>query len=185
MVSAEALFADLRRASDPDPEAYDNAAYEALRKPRAKAGPREPVRVIAIRRTVAPDWVAVARALPNFRGHLQPRLPADGFSDPADPATLRRDVALAERYGLFGFCHEVASVEAAGNRRYGFPVLPRVDRAKRTRPSAASPALASPHAIRIDGRPVLLLPAGRRSGGVAQDRGAVPDPARRNARSGL
>ncbi|MDB5496348.1 MAG: hypothetical protein JWP28_379, partial [Phenylobacterium sp.] len=85
-VSAEALFDDLRRAGTPDPDAYDNAAYAALRQPRASPEPREPVRVVAIRRTAAPDWVAVARALPNFRGHLQPRLPADGFADPADPA---------------------------------------------------------------------------------------------------
>ena len=41
-VSAEALFADLRRASDPDPEAYDNEAYQRLRRPRKNLAPREP-----------------------------------------------------------------------------------------------------------------------------------------------
>src|SRR6185312_8175350 len=94
-VSAEALFSDLRSSRAPDPEAYDNGAYAALRQTRRAAGPREPVRVVAFRKTVAPDWLAVAAALPNFRGHLQPRLPADGFTDPADAATLRRDTALA------------------------------------------------------------------------------------------
>lgn len=157
VVSAEALFADLRRASDPDPEAYDNAAYEALRRPRAGAGPRTPVQVIAIRRSTAPDWVAVAGALPNFRGHLQPRHPADGFTDPAAPATLRRDVALAQRYGLGGFCHEVASAEvAAAVTAVDFPFC-----LAWTGPADAAPALAalaSPQAIRIGGRPVLLLP---------------------------
>jgi hypothetical protein len=158
VVSAEALFEDLRRAADPDPAAYDNDAYEALRRPpAADAGPREPVRVIAIRRNAAPDWVAVARALPNFRGHLQPRLPADGFTDPADPASLARDVALAQRYGLGGFCHEVASAaEAAAMAAPGFPFC----LAWTGGAAVAIPALGAPHALRVEGRPILLLPAG-------------------------
>jgi len=156
VVSAEALFEDLRRASDPDPAAYDNDAFEALRQPRGEAGPREPVRVIAIRRAAAPDWVAVARALPNFRGHLQPRLPADGFTDPSDPASLARDVALAQRYGLGGFCHEVASLEAAAamaSAKFPFCLAWTGGAAR------ALPALGAPHAIRVEGRSVLLLPA--------------------------
>jgi hypothetical protein len=162
-VSAEALFADLRRASDPDPEAYDNAAYERLRRPRPDLAPREPVRVIALRRTSKPDWVAVARALPNFRGHLQPRLPADGFTDPADPAVLKRDLALAERYGLGGFCHEVADarqVQAIAGSTFPFClswVGPTTATAALT---TMAEALASEHAIRIEGRPVLLLQPG-------------------------
>ncbi|HEY2753095.1 glycoside hydrolase family 99-like domain-containing protein [Phenylobacterium sp.] len=155
MISAGVLFADLRRASDPDPEAYDNAAYEALR--HRSASPREPVRVVVIRRMTTPDWVAVARALPNFLGHLQPRLPADGFADPADPATLRRDVALAERYGVGGFCHEVASAEAATQvAASGFPFC--LAWTGPAAPKAVVSALASPHAIHVDGRAVLLLP---------------------------
>jgi Glycosyltransferase WbsX len=155
VVSAETLFADLRRAAEPDPAAYDNAAYEALRRPRAEAGPRDPVQVVAIRRGKAPDWVAVAHALPNFRGHLQPRLPADGFTDPADPASLARDVALAERYGLGGFCHEVAGAdEAAAMSAPAFPFCLAWTGGQ----AQAIPALERPHAIRIDGRPVLLLP---------------------------
>ena len=163
-VSAEALFADLRRASDPDPEAYDNAAYVALRRPRSKgAEPREPVRVIAIRRTTAPDWVAVARALPSFRGQLQPRLPADGFTDPTDSASLARDVALAERYGLGGFCHEVADaqqVQAVAGSAFPF-CLSWVGPTPSAKALAAmAPALASDHILRIEGRPVVLLQPG-------------------------
>ena len=159
MVSAEALFSDLRRAADPAPDAYDLDAYAALRRPRdAAAGPREPVRVIAIRRTSAWSWVAVVRALPNFRGHQQPRLPIDGSSDPADPATLARDVALAERYGLSGFCHEVASAKAlatvAGS---SFPFCLALT--GKIAVGAIVEALASPHALRVEGRPILLLPA--------------------------
>ena len=163
VVSAEALFADLRRASDPDPEAYGNAAYEALRRPRAETRPREAVRVVALRFTTAPDWVAVARALPNFRGHLQPRLPAGGFTDPAEPATLARDVALAERYGLGGFCHAVASPAAA--RLAAAPAFPFCLAWSGRKASAKAigeiaHVLAAPHAIRVEGRPVLLLDAG-------------------------
>ena len=181
VVSAEALFSDLRRATDPDPEAYGVEAYEALRRPRAGAGPSAPVRVIALRRTTAPDWVAVARALPNYRGHVQPRLPADGFTDPADAAVLRRDIALAERYGLDGFCHEVATVAAASAvATAGFPFC-----LAWTGPNAAPaiPALTSPHAIKVDGRPVLVLPPGadlaawRKTGGLfLVQRSGVMDP---------
>ena len=157
VVSAEALFEDLRRASDPDPAAYGHEAYEALRRPRADTGPREPVRVIAIRRSTPPDWVAVARALPNFRGHLQPRLPADGFNDPTDPKVLVRDVALAERYGLAGFCHEIAAAEAAAAMAApSFPFCLAWTGGDAT----PIPALGAPNAIRVDGRPVLVLPAG-------------------------
>lgn len=160
-VSAEALFADLRRASEADPEAYGAEAYAALRQPGRRAGPREPVRVVAMRRTIAPDWMAVTRALPNFRGHLQPRLPADGFTDPADAATLARDVALAKRYGVGGFCHEVASAEAAAAipaSAFSFCLCWAGPAADAEAPAALARVLASEHAIRIDGRPVLLLP---------------------------
>jgi hypothetical protein len=154
-ISAQALFADQRRASDPDPEAYGVGDYQALRRPRTDTAPREPVQVVALRRATRPDWVAVARALPNFRGHLQPRLPADGFTDPADPASLARDVALAQRYGVGGFCHEVAGAEEAAT--LSAPDFPFC--LAWTGPAQAIAALRAPHAIRIDGRPVLLLPA--------------------------
>ena len=158
VVSAEALFADLRRAGDPDPEAYDDAAYEALRPAWSSPAPREPVRVIAFRRSAPPDWTAVARALPNFRGHLQPRLPADGFGDPADSAALRRDVSLAERYGLAGFCHEVAEAQAlAAVTAVDFPFC--LAWSGPAGAKAVLAALASPQAIRVDGRAVLVLPA--------------------------
>ncbi|MGH6963614.1 MAG: glycoside hydrolase family 99-like domain-containing protein, partial [Phenylobacterium sp.] len=162
-VSAATLFQNLRRSTDPDPGAYDNDAYAALRLPRGPSeGEPDWVRVIAIRRTEAPDWVAVARALPNYLGQLQPRLPADGFADPALPATLARDVALAERYGLGGFCHEVASEEAAAavlSPPFPFCLAWTGPGDGADAAAAIKPALAAGHAIRIDGRPVVLLPA--------------------------
>jgi hypothetical protein len=163
-VSAETLFKSLRQATAPDPGAYDNEAYAALRTPR-KAADTEPewVRVIAIRRTAAPDWVAVARALPNYLAHRQPRLPADGFGDPVRPEALSRDVALAERYGLGGFCHEVAGeedVQAILSPPFPFCVAWTGGGKAAGAVAALEPALSAGHAIRIDGRPVVVLPAG-------------------------
>ncbi len=167
-LSAETLFADLREATAPDPAAYRLPAYQALRETLGRrSGDATPVRVIALRKTACPDWLAVARGLPSFRGHLQPRLPAAGFADPADPAAFIADVLLAERYGLAGFCHEVAGAEALG------PILAQAfpfclawtgpdDPAMALK--ALAPALKARHAIRLDGRPVLALPAGADAG---------------------
>jgi glycosyltransferase involved in cell wall biosynthesis len=50
------------------------------------------------------DWTNLARALPRFAGHLQPRVPRDlGFYDLSDPRTLRRQIELAAGAGLSGF----------------------------------------------------------------------------------
>jgi hypothetical protein len=179
-VSAETLFKTLRRATDPDPAAYGNDAYAALRRAR-KASDLEPdwVRVIAFRRTVRPDWVAVARALPNYLGHLQPRLPADGFTDPADLATLARDVELAERYGLGAFCHEVASAEAAqaivarGAPSFPFCLAWTGGRDAAEAVAALARPLAAGQGVRIDGRAVVVLPA---TADVAAWREAAPEP---------
>ena len=52
------------------------------------------------------EWTNVTRALPNYRGHYQPHLPADlGFYDLSDPAALKHQGELAARYGIGGFCH--------------------------------------------------------------------------------
>ena len=162
MISAEALFADLTAATDPDPAAYDNAAYAALRPRRRRARAADDVAVIAIRRTATPDWTAVARALPNFRGQVQPRLPADGFGDPKDPAVLARDVALAERYGLAGFCHEVGSAAAiravSGPKAPAFPFALAWIGTKDAGKALAALAPALPQMLAIDGRPLLLAP---------------------------
>jgi lipopolysaccharide biosynthesis protein len=52
------------------------------------------------------EWTNVARAKPLFRGHYQPRLPADlGYYDLRLPETRQAQADLASSYGIEGFCY--------------------------------------------------------------------------------
>ena len=54
------------------------------------------------------EWVNVAQGMPKFVGHEQPRLPADlGFYDLTNPEAQLQQIALAQHYGIEGFCYYI------------------------------------------------------------------------------
>ena len=52
------------------------------------------------------EWTNVAKARPLFRGHYQPRIPADlGFYDLRLPETREQQALMAREAGIEGFCY--------------------------------------------------------------------------------
>lgn len=52
------------------------------------------------------EWTNVAKAKPLFKGHHQPRLPADlGFYDLRLPEVREQQAELAREHGIHGFCY--------------------------------------------------------------------------------
>ncbi|HEY9772495.1 MAG TPA: glycoside hydrolase family 99-like domain-containing protein [Planktothrix sp.] len=52
------------------------------------------------------DWVNVKKARARLPGHYQPHIPTElGYYDLTDASVRGKQAAMAERYGIYGFCY--------------------------------------------------------------------------------
>jgi hypothetical protein len=49
------------------------------------------------------EWQLMKQAKPRFKGHQQPKIPANGYDDESDPAVMGRKIDLAADHGIDAF----------------------------------------------------------------------------------
>lgn len=112
VTGARAIYEEQARATQPGPhfESFDPNIRQG-RDPLAKVLAYYLPQFHAIPENDAfwgtgfTEWNNVARGLPRFKGHVQPRIPRDmGYYSLDDPEIMRRQIELARAAGLHGFC---------------------------------------------------------------------------------
>ena len=79
------------------------------------------------------EWTNVTKAVPYFDGHVQPRRPADlGYYDLRLPEIQEQQAAIAEAYGIYGFCYYYYWF--SGRRLLDRPLLQMLEQKKPTFP---------------------------------------------------
>jgi glycosyltransferase involved in cell wall biosynthesis len=104
--------AEIKRFTKPSP------LFEELRPLPASAKPRAKVLAYYLTQfhafpendkwwgTGFTEWTNIARGVPRFKDHYQPRIPRDlGFYSLADVETMRKQAKLAQAAGVFGFVY--------------------------------------------------------------------------------
>lgn len=104
--------AEIKRFTKPSPQ------FEELRPLPSSARPRAKILAYYLTQfhafpendkwwgTGFTEWTNIARGVPRFKDHYQPRVPRDlGFYSLMDIETMRRQVALAQAAGVHGFVY--------------------------------------------------------------------------------
>src|SRR5262245_26369945 len=52
------------------------------------------------------EWELLKAAKPRYRGHAQPKIPAWGYFNEADPAWAAKEIALAASHGIHAFIYD-------------------------------------------------------------------------------
>ncbi len=102
--------AEVKRFTRPGPNFEDFRPLPAGARPRAKVLAYHLTQFHAIPEndkwwgTGFTEWTNIARGLPRFKDHYQPRIPRDlGFYSLASIETMRKQVELAKGAGIYGF----------------------------------------------------------------------------------
>ncbi|WP_225703657.1 glycoside hydrolase family 99-like domain-containing protein [Bradyrhizobium cenepequi] len=104
--------AEIKRFTKPSPQFEELRPLPASAKPRAKILAYYLTQFHAFPEndkwwgTGFTEWTNIARGVPRFKEHYQPRIPRDlGFYSLADVETMRKQVKFAKAAGVYGFVY--------------------------------------------------------------------------------